>query len=151
VRVAPRSERSPRETDTRSNRMTPLALALSVALAACGGASEQSDTGPKKKPPPAREDTYRDVGPDGEGELPMDVVQNNMRDVRAAVLTCAQETSYEGKVTVRVTIEPNGAASAVIEQGSGQAEVDDCVTGAFARTTFPSSQRGQRFQYSFTF
>ena len=130
-----------------------LALALAVACAAlaCGGASEPSDTGPKKKPPPSRQDTVRDVGPDGEGELPMEEVELNMREVRAAVLTCAQETSYEGKVTVRVTIAPAGSASAVIEQGSGQADVDDCVTGAFAKASFPASKRGQRFQYSFTF
>jgi outer membrane biosynthesis protein TonB len=126
-------------------------FALLVALAACGGASSQSDpAGPRKKPPP-REDTVRDVGPDGEGELPMSEVELNMRDVRAAVLTCAQETSYEGKVAVRVTIAPSGAASAIIEQGSGLPEVDDCVTAAFGKVTFPSSQRGQRFRYSFTF
>ncbi len=128
-----------------------IALVLLVAAVACGGASDQSDTGPKKKPPPSRQDTVRDVGPDGEGELPMEQVELNMREVRAAVLTCAQETSYEGKVTVRVTVAPNGAASAVIEQGSGEPAVDDCVTGAFAKVTFPTSERGQRFQYSFTF
>ena len=128
-----------------------LALVIAGAALACGGASEPSDTGPRKKPPPPREDTVRDVGADGEGELPMEEVEMNMREVRAAVLTCAQETSYEGKVTVRVTVAPAGAARAVIEQGSGQPEVDDCVTGAFARVTFPTSERGQRFQYSFTF
>ncbi len=127
------------------------AVALLALAAACGGASSQDDTGPRKKPPPPREDTVRDVGPDGEGELPMDQVDLNMREVRAAVLTCAQETSYEGKVSVRVTIAPSGSASAVIERGSGQPEVDDCVTGAFAKASFPTSQRGQRFQYSFTF
>ena len=126
------------------------ALLVLVAVS-CGGASESSDTGPRKKPPPPRQDTVRDVGPDGEGELPMDTVEQNMREVRAAVLTCAQETSYEGKVTVRVTITPAGAASAVIERGSGEPAVDDCVTGAFVKAAFPSSERGQRFQYSFTF
>lgn len=125
---------------------------LLAAAAACGGGASQTDTaGPRKKPPPPREDTVRDVGPDGEGELPMSEVELNMREVRAAVLTCAQETSYEGKVAVRVTIAPGGAASAVIEQGSGQPEVDDCVTAAFGKVTFPTSRRGQRFRYSFTF
>ena len=128
-----------------------IALALLVGLAACGGAAETSDTGARKKPPPPRQDTVQDVGPDGEGELPMEEVELNMREVRAAMITCAQETSYEGKVTVRVTIAPTGAASAVIEQGSGQPEIDDCVTGAFGKVSFPTSQRGQRFQYSFTF
>jgi outer membrane biosynthesis protein TonB len=128
-----------------------IALAIAVLAGACGGAEPAADTGPTKKPPPPRQDTVRDVGPDGEGELPMEEVELNMREVRAAVLTCAQETSYEGKVTVRVTIAPGGAASAVIEQGSGQAEVDDCVTGAFGKVSFPTSRRGQRFQYSFTF
>lgn len=126
-------------------------LAAVLLLAACGGAAEPAGTGPGKKPPPPRQDTVRDVGPDGEGELPMEQVELNMREVRAAVLTCAQETSYEGKVTVRVTIAPGGSASAVIEQGSGEPAVDDCVTGAFARAAFPASERGQRFQYSFTF
>ncbi len=127
------------------------ALALIVMIAACGGgASEHPYTGRGKGPPP-RQDTTRDVGPNGEGELPMDEVEQNMREIRAAVITCAQETSYEGKVTVRVTIAPAGSASAVIEQGSGQADVDDCVTGAFAKAAFPASKRGQRFQYSFTF
>lgn len=126
------------------------ALALLVFLAACGGAPEHPYKGRGAGPPP-RQDTTREVGPNGEGELPMDEVELNMREIRAAVITCAQQTSYEGKVTVRVTIAPAGSASAVIEQGSGQAEVDDCVTGAFAKTTFPASKRGQRFQYSFTF
>ena len=128
-----------------------IALVLLVGLAGCGGAADTADTGPKKKPPPPRQDTVRDVGPDGEGEVPMAEVEQKMPEVRAAMITCAQESSYEGKVTVRVTIEPSGAASAVIEQGSGQAEVDGCVTGAFGKVTFPASQRGQRFQYSFTF
>ncbi|HEU5059004.1 MAG TPA: TonB C-terminal domain-containing protein [Kofleriaceae bacterium] len=128
-----------------------IALAIAVLAGACGGAEPAADTGPKKKPPPPRQDTVRDVGPDGEGELPMEQVELNMREVRAAVITCAQETSYEGKVTVRVTIAPTGAASAVIERGSGQAEVDDCVTAAFGKVSFPTSERGQRFQYSFTF
>jgi len=126
-----------------------LALVVLV-VAACGGASEHPYTG-KGTGPPSRQDTTRDVGPNGKGELTMDEVELNMRDVRAAVLTCAQKTSYEGKVSVRVTIAPDGSASAVIENGSGQAEVDDCVTGAFANATFPTSGRGQRFQYSFTF
>jgi outer membrane biosynthesis protein TonB len=126
-----------------------LALVVLV-VAACGGASEHPYTG-KGTRPPSRQDTTRDVGPNGKGELTMDEVEQNMRDVRAAVLTCAQKTSYEGKVSVRVTIAPDGSASAVIENGSGQAEVDDCVTGAFANATFPTSRRGQRFQYSFTF
>ena len=128
-----------------------IALALLVGLAGCGGAADTADTGPTKKPPPPRQDTVRDVGADGEGELPMEEVELNMREVRAAMITCAQETSYEGKVTVRVTIAPAGSASAVIEQGSGQPEIDDCVTGAFGKVSFPTSQRGQRFQYSFTF
>ncbi len=128
-----------------------IALALLVGLTGCGGAADTGDTGPKKKPPPPRQDTVRDVGPDGEGELPMAEVEENMPEVRATMIACAQETSYEGKVTVRVTIEPGGAASAVIEQGSGQREVDDCVTGSFGAVTFPTSRRGQRFQYSFTF
>ena len=131
----------------------PAALLVALALAGCGGAAETADTdrGARKKPPPPRQDTVRDVGPDGEGELPMEEVELNMREVRAAMITCAQETSYEGKVTVRVTIAPTGAASAVIEQGSGQPEVDDCVTGAFGKVRFSTSERGQRFQYSFTF
>jgi hypothetical protein len=128
-----------------------IALALLVGLAGCGGAADSADTGPKKKPPPPRQDTVRDVGPDGEGELPMAEVEQNMAEVRAAMLTCAEASTYEGKVTVRVTIAPSGAASAVIEQGSGQADVDDCVTGAFGKVGFPTSRRGQRFQYSFTF
>jgi outer membrane biosynthesis protein TonB len=127
-----------------------VALALVLLALACGGASEHPYKG-RGSGPPSRQDTTRDVGPNGAGELPMDEVEQNMREVRADVLTCAQKTSYEGKVTVRVTIAPEGSASAVIENGSGQAEVDDCVTGAFAKTTFPTSKRGQRFQYSFTF
>lgn len=132
-------------------RPRPLAVLLLLCAASCGGASESTDTGPAKKPPPPREDTVRDVGPDGEGELPMEQVELNMREVRAAVITCAQETSYEGKVSVRVTIAPNGAASAVVEKAAGDPAVDDCVVAAFGKVTFPSSERGQRFQYSFTF
>ena len=127
-----------------------LALCLVALLApACGG-SEHPYKG-RGPGPPSRQDTTRDVGANGEGELTMDEVEQNMREVRADVITCAQKTSYEGKVTVRVTIAPDGSASAVIEKGSGQAEVDDCVTGAFANAKFPTSRRGQRFQYGFTF
>jgi outer membrane biosynthesis protein TonB len=126
-----------------------LALLLLVA-AACGGGSEHPYKG-RGAGPPSRQNTTNDVGPNGEGELPMDEVDQNMREIRADVITCAQKTSYEGKVTVRVTIAPDGSASAVIENGSGLAEVDDCVTGAFAKARFPTSKRGQRFQYGFTF
>ena len=74
-----------------------------------------------------------------------------MDPVRAKVQACADATTYEGKVAVRVTITPQGTASAVIEQGANDPQIDRCVVGAFDGVAFPASQRGQRFRYSFTF
>jgi len=88
---------------------------------------------------------------DSPGELPMSEVEAHMDDVRAAIRRCAAVTTFEGIVAVRVTIEATGAASARIEQGSHVQAIDDCVTGAFAQVTFPRSEHGQRFRYSFKF
>jgi outer membrane biosynthesis protein TonB len=74
-----------------------------------------------------------------------------MGPVRDAVTACAQATTFEGKVTAQVTIYPDGRASAELAPSSGEPAIDDCITKAFADATFPASQRGQRFKYSFTF
>lgn len=132
------------------NRIALVAVLAAVSLgAACGD---------DPKPPPKQPQRVVKVPskglsgpPDAPGKLPMDVVNEHMDEVRAILKGCAAETTYEGKVTVRVTIEPTGEASALLEQAASEPAIDDCMTGAFEQVTFPASERGQRFQYSYTF
>src|SRR5688500_20369641 len=81
----------------------------------------------------------------------MTTVEQHMGQVRDAVKTCADATTYEGKVSARVIITPAGAASATLTQASGEAKSDECVVQAFSGVTFPTRERGQNFVYSFTF
>lgn len=124
------------------------ALAFAVLVAAC------SDPAPAPKQP-RRNVVVPSKGlggpPDAPGKLPMSIVDEHMDEVRAIVKGCADETTYEGKVTVRVTILPTGEASAALEQAAGEAAIDDCMVGAFEQVSFPQSERGQRFQYSYRF
>jgi hypothetical protein len=129
------------------------ALVPLIAGIAVGCSSQPKPAGPDSPAghlaaPPEEE---MPANPDAPGKLPMSVVDEHMGIVRGKVLKCAEATTYEGKVTVRVTITPAGAARAVIEHGAGEAAVDDCVLAAFADAAFPASERGQRFAYSFTF
>ena len=89
--------------------------------------------------------------PDAPGKLPMSDVEQVMVDVVDVIKACAAATTYEGKVSVRVTIEPDGHASAELTQASNEPEIDDCMVGAFGEARFPSSERGQRFVYSYRF
>lgn len=136
--------------------MPRLALVLGIASlivagSACGG-GQAAPSGPAATPIDAGADlSGPDAPADNGGELLMSDVEANLEEVRATVRACAAATTYEGKVTVRVVIRPSGAATATIESGSGLPEIDGCVTGAFADVTFPSSARGQRFAYSFSF
>lgn len=92
-----------------------------------------------------------DAGADNPGELEMAAVDANMGPVREDVQACAAITSYEGKVTVQIVIAPDGSATAEILSGSGKPEIDGCVVDAFKDVMFPTSERGQRFKYSFAF
>lgn len=125
-----------------------LPIGLVGVVAACSG-----DKPPPKKP--QRTVHVPSTGlhgpPDAPGKLPMDEVEATMDDVVAILKGCADETTYEGKVSARVTIQPSGDASAVLEQASGEPEIDDCMVGAFEQVKFPTSDRGQRFLYSYTF
>jgi outer membrane biosynthesis protein TonB len=132
-----------------------LALVHALSLAGCSGnkstAPAAAPAGGGEPEPAAAAAGGADAAPDSPGELPMSEVNAGMDGVRATVRECARRTTYEGKVSVRVTIDPSGGASAVIEKGSGEPDIDGCVTGAFARASFPASRKGQRFRYSFTF
>jgi hypothetical protein len=124
---------------------------LLIAVAACGGGTPpRADPDPHPAPDLAAP-IGPDAHPDGVGELPMSEVDAHMDDVRAAIRACAARTRYEGKVSVRVTIQPSGAATAVLEPNTGDAEIDRCMVAAFDGVTFPTSQRGQRFVFSYTF
>jgi hypothetical protein len=130
--------------------MHRLGFALAL-LVGCGG-GQTSTSGPGAVPiDGGAELAGPDAPADNAGELLMSDVEAHMEDVRATVKACAAATTYEGKVSVRVVIQPSGAASATIESGSGLPEIDGCVTGAFDDVTFPPSSRGQRFLYSFSF
>jgi hypothetical protein len=128
------------------------------SLAACGSQGKTASPVPVY-PPDAGVDPnapgLSDASPDNKDELPMAEVEANMGPVREAVQQCAAVTTFEGKVTVKVTIYPDGHATADAStiQGTGAvpAEIAACITDAFAKATFPTSGRGQRFTYGFTF
>lgn len=129
-----------------------------VATLGCGGGQSPTTTSsaaaPATDPPPsASTNAVNDgeVDPDGPGKLPMSEVDAHMDEVRQFIRACAEATTYEGKVSVRVTITPQGAASAVVESASGEPDIDQCMIDAFTKVTFPASERGQRFAYSYTF
>lgn len=136
-----------------------LFLSLVILLSSCAaparapGAQGTGDPAPEVKPAPpvADNEMVGDGSPDGAGKLPMATVEQHMGKVRDSVKACADATTYEGKVSVRVVITPAGAPTAKITQGSGEANIDECVVHAFADVTFPTSERGQSFVYSFTF
>ena len=93
-----------------------------------------------------------DGSPDGPGKLPMSEVEKHMGPVRTRVQECASVTVYEGKVSARVTITPEGTATAAVQDGgSGDPKIDECIVQAFVGVKFPDSKRGQHFVYSFTF
>lgn len=132
--------------------MHRLALVLGIAsLSGCGG-GQAAPAGPAAGPIDGGADLAGPDAPaDNAGELLMSDVEAHLEDVRATVKACAATSTYEGKVSVRVIIQPSGAASATIESGSGLPEIDGCVTGAFTDVHFPASARGQRFVYAFSF
>lgn len=127
------------------------ALLVLALLAGCGPQSTVASPTPVMPPDAGVDPNAPDAAADNAGELTMAEVQAQMGPIRDAVTACAQATTYEGKVVAQVTIYPDGRASAELITPSGDRTVDDCVTGAFADATFPTSQRGQRFKYSFTF
>jgi hypothetical protein len=93
-----------------------------------------------------------DAGPDAPGELPMDEVQTEMEAVRDEIkMNCAATTAFAGVTKVIVTIKPDGSATAEVEASSGMADVDQCVLDSITGSQFSTSQRGQRFHYSFKF
>jgi outer membrane biosynthesis protein TonB len=122
-----------------------------LVLAACGPQSSVASPTPVFPPDAGVDPNAPDAAADNPGELTMAEVQAQMGPIRDTVTACAQATTFEGKVTVQVTIYPDGRASAELIDAANDKTVDDCVTGAFAEATFPTSQRGQRFKYSFTF
>jgi hypothetical protein len=132
--------------------MKRFAKLLLLGLCACGPQSTVASPTPVFPPDAGVDPNAPDAAPDTAGELPMTVVDEHMEPVREKVKACAAATTFEGKVVVRATIYPDGRASAEVEDAAGApAEILDCVTGAFAEATFPTSQRGQRFKYSFSF
>lgn len=138
----------------RPSCATPLrggrALVL-LALCACGPQSSVASPTPVFPPDAGVDPDAPDAAADNPGELTMAEVQAQMGPIRDTVTACAQATTYEGKVSVQVTIYPDGRAAAELVAPSGDTTIDDCITGAFADATFPTSERGQRFRYSFTF
>ena len=132
----------------RTAVQAPVLVALMVVVASCA----------EDKPPPRSPERTVHVPstglggpPDAPGKLPMVVVREHMAEVVAILKACADETTYEGKVIVRVTIDPSGHASAALEEASNDPAIDPCMVGAFEQVMFPESERGQRFQYSYTF
>lgn len=88
---------------------------------------------------------------DAPGKLPMSEVEAHMDGVLSVIKECADSSTYEGKVSVRVTILPTGEASAELTGEPSEPMIDECMMDAFDDTTFPTSERGQRFAYSYTF
>jgi outer membrane biosynthesis protein TonB len=125
-------------------------LPLVVVVTACGSGGNKVEPAlaPEAYDEPAAD---LDAGADNPGEVSMAAVEANMGPVREDVQACAAITTYEGKVTVQVVIAPDGSATAEIVSGSGKPEIDGCVVDAFDDVAFPTSERGQRFKYSFTF
>jgi hypothetical protein len=132
-------------------------ILVAIGCSSCHSAKRQPGAQGTGDPPPPvihREpipDESVDDSQDAPGKLPMSTVEQHMGVVREAIKACADATTYEGKVSARIIISPAGEASATITQGSGQANIDECVVRAFADAKFPSSQRGQRLVYSYTF
>jgi len=130
-------------------------LLLATLLAACGSQGKTASPVPVYPPDAGVDPNAPDASPDNKDELPMAEVEANMGPVREAVQQCAAVTTFEGKVTVKVSIYPDGhaAADSSTIQGTGAvpAEIAACITDAFAKATFPTSGRGQRFTYGFTF
>jgi len=125
-------------------------LVIAALLAACSGGGKQVEPA---LPPEAYDDPQADIdaGPDNEGELTMAEVEANMGPIRDAVKDCAATTTWEGKVTVQISIDAEGTPRAEMIEGSGKDNIDSCVMAAFDDKHFPTSKRGQRFKYSFTF
>jgi hypothetical protein len=116
------------------------------------GAMATGDLPPETIDRPAvPEETTGDGSPDSPGKLPMAEVEKHMGQVRQSVKECADVTTYEGKAQAKVTITPDGKATAVMQDSSGEPKIDECVVQAFVGVKFPSSERGQHFFYSFTF
>jgi hypothetical protein len=121
-----------------------------LLVAACGGGGKKVEP---QLPPEAYDEPTEDLdaGPDNAGEVKMAEVEANMGPVREHVQDCAAVSTFEGKVTVKVTIAPDGTATAEMVTASGQDDIDTCVLEAFDGVAFPTSERGQRFSYSFNF
>ena len=130
-------------------------IAMTVACSGSKPTTAQPQPEPAADPEPEREmyvpPTALSGPPDAPGKLPMADVQLHMGDALAAIKSCAETTTYEGKVTVRVTILPSGEASAELTEASDVPEIDNCMLGAFGDSVFPTSERGQRFVYSYSF
>jgi hypothetical protein len=128
---------------------------LLLALAACGPQGKTASPVPVYPPDAGVDPNAPDAAPDSKGELSMAEVEANMGSIREQVQQCAAVTTFEGKVTTKVTIYPDGHATAehsTIEgSGSVPEEIAACIAKAVADATFPSSERGQRFSYNFTF
>ncbi len=135
-------------------------LVASVSTVACakpdkqpgGVATGELPPDPVDRPGIADDEQTGDGSPDSPGKLPMAEVEKHMGPVRQAVMECASVTVYEGKVQAKVTITPDGKASAVMHAGgSGDPKIDECVVQSFVGVKFPNSERGQHFIYGFTF
>lgn len=125
-------------------------VVLALTLAACSGGGSKVQPA---LPPEAYDEPVQDLdaGPDNAGEVPMAEVEAHLDGVKQAVRDCAAITTYEGKVTVQVVIAPDGSATAEIITGTGHDDIDACTLAAFDGVAFPTSERGQRFKYNFTF
>ena len=129
--------------------------ALVVLLAACGPKSTVANKEPVLPPgesnDPQPDPGAPDAGPDQAGEISMEQVKVEMAAVRDEIqMNCAAATTVTGVVKVIVTINPDGTATAEIEQGL-DADADKCVVDSITGSQFSASDRGQRFHYSFTF
>jgi hypothetical protein len=124
-----------------------------LLLAACGPKSTVAHKEPVlPEGEQNNEPADPDPGPDQAGEITMEQVKVEMQAVRDEIqFNCANTTVVTGVVKVYVTIKPDGTATAEITEGSGTPEVDQCVLDSISGSQFSTSERGQRFQYSFTF
>jgi hypothetical protein len=125
---------------------------LLALVAACGQKSNAASPTPIARADAAVAVPSIDAGPDQPGELPMADVETAMAPVKQSIEDdCAAKTDFQGTTKVIITIHPDGSCVAQLEATSGMASVDQCMIDDIDKAKFPTSERGQRFHYSFRF
>src|SRR5262245_61191590 len=97
----------------------PALIVIGIVIVAACGSSPPPEPQPVRPPPPPTEDTTLTSPPDAPGKLPMSEVESHMDSVRTALKECAERTTYEGKITMRIKIAPSGASTAeIVDHGT---------------------------------